>query len=84
MNTWKDKQTGATHKATLTIGAVFVSPKGAQVIRLDAWPTSPDFSGWVAMKPIIMPKSQRASIGMPPAPSDPEPGAPDPDADIPF
>lgn len=48
---WKDKTTGTSHKSTLVIGAIFRSSKGNQVLKLDAWPLSRDFSGWVALKP---------------------------------
>jgi hypothetical protein len=48
---WRDKETGNQRKQTLAIGAVFQSTKGNLVLKLDAWPISKDFSGWIALKP---------------------------------
>lgn len=92
---WTDKN-GAKHSATLIVGAVFRSTKGNQVMKLDAWPLSSDFSGWLAIKPCAgtedppepcapaLPAGRRVSPGMPPAPAPEDAPATDEDNDIPF
>lgn len=46
-----DATTGKKVKRTLPIGAVFESPQGRIVLKLDAVPVSKDWSGWVALRP---------------------------------
>ena len=43
--------TGKKAKRTLPIGAVFESPLGRLVLKLDAVPVAAGWSGWVALKP---------------------------------
>lgn len=80
---WTDKD-GNKHSATMIVGAVFQSSKGNQVMKLDVWPLSSDFSGWLAMKPCApaLPQGRRVSPGMPPAPPSTE--GDNPDEDMPF
>ncbi len=90
---WTDKATGKKMKRTLSVGAVYESPRGNLVLKLEAVPVSRDWSGWAALKPCYQPAEERplppgrkVSAGMPPAP----PATPqteedeDLDAEIPF
>jgi hypothetical protein len=51
---WKNKETGARHKTTMNIGALFVSPAGNQVLKLEALPL---VAGpiWASIKPCVRP-----------------------------
>lgn len=78
---------GTKHSTTMPVGAIFISSKGSQVLKIDALPLSREWSGWLAIRPCapaLMPKGRSASPGMPPAPGEHPPGAPDPDGDKPF
>jgi len=84
VGTWKDEK-GKTHKRTVAVGSVFESAKGVQVMRIDAIPVSPDWSGWLRMKSCLpeLPPGRRTSPGMPPAPDEQADSSVEPD-DKPF
>jgi hypothetical protein len=81
---WKDPETGKTNKRTVAVGAIYESNGGKLVLRIDAIPVSPDWSGWMSLKPLApeLPPGRRNPPGMPPA-SDIIPET-DEDRDIPF
>lgn len=89
VGSWKSED-GKTHKRTLAIGAIFESKNGNLVARIDAMPTSPEWSGWLQLKPVSadafpkgsLPPDRRVSPGMPAAP-DPIPDGEE-DDDTPF
>lgn len=65
---WKDPATGKTNKRTVAVGAVYESTGGKLVLRIDAIPVAPDWSGWLQMKPLApeLPPGRRMPPGMPP------------------
>jgi hypothetical protein len=79
---WTEPETGRKVKRTLPIGAVFLSSKGNQVVKLDAVPVG-SWSGWASLKPCAapLPPGRRQPPGMPPAPTD---GEDEPEDDMPF
>lgn len=89
VGSWKSED-GKKHKRTLAIGAIFESKNGHLVARIDAMPTSPEWSGWLQLKPVsadAFPKpsptrGRKLPRGMPAAP-DPTPDSED-DDDAPF
>ena len=51
VGTWTDPATGKKVKRTLPVGAIYESTGGKLVLRIDAIPVSPDWSGWAQLKP---------------------------------
>lgn len=49
---WKDPATGKSHKRTVAVGAIYESAHGKLVLRIDAIPVAPDWSGWMQLKPL--------------------------------
>jgi hypothetical protein len=66
---WTD-DSGTKHKVRIEVGAIFRSKAGRLVVKIDAFPITKDFSGWLATEPVTpaMPPGRRVSPGMPPAP----------------
>jgi hypothetical protein len=85
VGTWVDPATGRKVKRTLPVGALYESTGGKLVLRVDAIPTSPDWSGWMQVTPCApdLPAGRRTSRGMPPAPP-PATDGDNPDEDVPF
>ncbi len=69
---WTDPATGKKNKRTVAVGSIYESSGGKLVLRIDAIPVSPDWSGWMQLKPCFpeLPPGRRASPGMPPAPTE--------------
>jgi hypothetical protein len=67
---WIDEDTGKKCKRTIVAGALYVSEHGKQVIKMEALPTTRNWSGWLAVRPIApaLPPGRRQPPGMPPAP----------------
>lgn len=51
VGTWKD-DAGKKHKRQVAVGAIYESPGGKLVARIDAVPVAPDWSGWLQLKPV--------------------------------
>ena len=66
---WTDDE-GKKCKRTLHVGTVFESSAGRLVMKLDAVPTSRDWSGWLSLKSCVQPSApgRRLPPGFPPAP----------------
>lgn len=62
VGTWTDATTGKKVKRTLPIGAIYESGKGKLVVKIDAIPVSPDWSGWAQLRPC-----NREADSLPPA-----------------
>lgn len=45
---YKDRQTGEEKKRYITVGSVFEDDNGRLALKLDALPTTQEWSGWIA------------------------------------
>lgn len=81
---WIDPDTKKQVKRSVAVGAIYESTGGKLVLRIDAIPVAPDWSGWMQLRPCApeMPPGRRLPPGMPAAPEAQEDD--NPDADIPF
>lgn len=66
---WVD-EAGAKHKVRIEVGAIFRSKAGNLVVKIDAFPITKNFSGWLATEPCApsLPPGRRVPPGFPPAP----------------
>jgi hypothetical protein len=72
VGTWTDSTTGKKNKRTVAVGSIYESTHGKLVMRIDAIPVSPDWSGWMQLKPCFpeLPPGRKVSPGMPAAPEE--------------
>lgn len=54
-----DPDTGKPAKRTVAVGAIFESSGGKLVLRIDAVPVAPDWSGWMQLRPLTPENRQR-------------------------
>ena len=66
---------GEKKKRYLTVGAVMEASDGRMALKLDALPTNPEWSGWIAF---YEPKQQEGGYQQRPAPQRQEQRAPQP------
>ena len=67
---WTDPDTKKPVKRSVAVGAIYESTGGKLVLRIDAIPVAPDWSGWMQLRPCTpdLPPGRRLPPGMPPAP----------------
>lgn len=70
--TWTDATTGKKNKRTVAVGSIYESTHGKLVMRIDAVPVSPDWSGWMQLKPCFpeLSPDRKVSPGMPAEPEE--------------
>jgi len=83
---WTHQDTKKPVKRSVAVGAIYESTGGKLVLRIDAIPVAPDWSGWMQLRPCSpeMPPGRRLPPGMPAAPPPVPDESDEPEDDVPF